>query len=108
MADRMGLPSSAFSAARGPALKANVLAKIGGNRHGDSGEFFVEHRDKSRLIFHDLAHTMRAAIEAQGDISRAFCGIVTIWLENFVSSCMRRFFRFIGLTPAPLMASYDR
>jgi hypothetical protein len=33
----MGLPLRAFSAARGFALKANVLAKIGGNRHDGSG-----------------------------------------------------------------------
>jgi hypothetical protein len=88
MADRVDLPPSAFLAPHGLALKANVLAKIGGNRHGGSGarahsdetdaagdmtrgpiprsdarrralvgrggESFVEHRDKSRLIFHDF------------------------------------------------------
>jgi hypothetical protein len=107
MADRMDLPPRAFSAARGLALKANVLAKIGGNRLGGSGKSFAEHRGKSRLIFYDLAHMMRTAIKAQGDISRAFCGIVTIRPENLVSRCMRRFFRLICLTPAQ-MVSYDR
>jgi hypothetical protein len=33
----MALPLRAFSAAPGLALKANVLAKLGGNRHGGKG-----------------------------------------------------------------------
>lgn len=36
MADRMDLPLRAFSATRESALMSNVLAKLGGNRHGGS------------------------------------------------------------------------
>jgi len=49
----MDLPPSAFPAARGQALMANALAKIGGNRHGGSGArgHFIDKKASGILNF---------------------------------------------------------